>query len=994
MKGESTKRLTDLQTLRIDPAKNLSFNYKRKKYQALSGDTVATALYSNGIRIFSRSLKYYRPRGIYSLNGECDNCYMEIDGVPNVPAEITVLRDNMKIKPQTGWPSPEFDFMGFADNLDSFMPAGFYYRRFHKPYKLWPFFLKQIRKAAGSGSVEHDFQMQGNYDEQYINADVCVIGGGPAGIMAAIAAEEQGLRTVLLEARPWVGGFTDHRPMEYKPGLPLFMRAWELETKLENTPGIRVFCNTFMTGFYSNNLITAFQKGGESDSFNERYLEIRAQSVVVATGCIERPLLFDNNDRPGIMQVSCAHRLARAYGLVPGKHAVFSIGHNLGLEAALDLSDLGMEIHAVADSRPDGQDPELVEGLIERRITFLKGWTTAKAYGRKMLNKVKLCSTDGIKQRNFECDILVASAGLTPYSGPLFMARAKMEFDSHTGFFLPKQLPDKVHAAGRLLGFHDTVSVETSGYLAGLAAAEDCGATVGSLLKETQDKLRELPGPARGSKLVQAPFSGSTGSKRFICFDEDATVKNVNQACEMGFDSVELAKRFAAVGTGPCQGGISGHNLPLVISQFHEDSVFTEPPSTIRSPLVPAYLATYAGAGHDIFKRTPVYDLQENVGAVFRRVGEWKRARYFSDDFTSREEIENVRNYVGIMDVSTLGKFRIFGPDALKALQRIYVGDMSKISGSKIKYSAMCNEDGCLIDDGVILKEEENNYYITTSSARAGSTVEWFRYHTRYEKWNFHMVNLTDAFGAINLAGPNARKVLQRLTNTDLSNTPFPFMDYRRFVLDKKDFENYEMFKSKGLPKIPVHVMRLGFVGELSYEIHVPASFMQAAWNLLMEAGRDFNIRPFGLEAQNALRLEKGHVIIGQESELRTTLHDLGMGALWSRKKETSETVGGTSLSFTKHQVGRLKLIGFIMENSEETPADGSLIVDDTIRGHVCTARYSYTLKQSIGMALVESQLIREGNRLEIFEPGAGEKRLFATVAPMPFYDPEGKRLK
>lgn len=984
------KRLTDLQTLRIDPSKTLSFNYKRKKYQGISGDTVATALYSNGIRIFSRSLKYRRPRGLYSLNGECGNCFMDIDGMPNIPAETTLLRDGMKIKPQTGWFGPEFDLMGFMNKMDSFMPAGFYYRRFHKPYRLWPFFLKRIRKAAGSGGIDPDFRIKGNYDEQYINADVCVIGGGPAGIMAALASAGQGLRVVLTEARPWVGGFIDHRPGEYLPDMPLFMRAWELETKLEDASDVRVFCNTFMTGFYSNNLITAFQKGTETDSFSERYIEIRAQSIVVATGCTERPLLFDNNDRPGIMQISCAHRLARAYGLVPGERAVFSIGHNLGLEAALDLSDLGLTVLAVADSRPDGQEPELIQGLADRKIPFLRGWVATRAYGGKLLNKVTLSTTDGIKQRDYECDLLVASAGLTPCSGPLFLAGAKMEFDSHTGFFLPKQLPDKVHAAGRLLGFHDGVSVETSGWLAGLAAAKDCGAPADSLLKETQDKLRELPGPVRGSKLAQPPTADSAGSKRFICFDEDATVKNVNQACEMGFDTVELAKRFAAVGTGPCQGGIPGHNLPLIISQYHEDSD-PELPSTVRPPLFPTFLATYAGTSHDMFKQTPVYEVQEKAGAIFRRVGVWKRARYFSDDLTCQQEVENVRNNVGLTDVSTLGKFRIFGPDALKALQRVYVGDMSGISGYKIKYSAMCNEDGCLIDDGVILKEGENNYYITTSTARAGATVEWFRYHTRYDQWNFHMVNLTDAFGAINLAGPKSRDVLQKLTNADLSNLSFQFMDYRRFTLERQDLG---MFKTGEVPKIPVHVMRLGFVGELSYEIHVPASFMQSAWDMLMEAGRDFGIRPFGLEAQNVLRLEKGHVIIGQESEIRTTLHDLGMGYLWARKKQGTKNIGDPSLSFTKHQVGRLKLIGFKMENPDETPGDGSLIVDNTIRGHVCTARHSHTLKESIGMGLVESQLAREGNRLEIFEPGAGDKRLYATVVKMPFYDSEGKRLR
>jgi sarcosine oxidase subunit alpha len=304
---------------------------------------------------------------------------------------------------------------------------------------------------------------------------------------------------------------------------------------------------------------------------------------------------------------------------------------------------------------------------------------------------------------------------------------------------------------------------------------------------------------------------------------------------------------------------------------------------------------------------------------------------------------------------------------------------MTKVPEGKVKYSAMCNDDGNLIDDGVIAKVAHNDYYFTASTARAGATVEWFRYHTRYDGWKFHIVNLTDAFGAINLAGPNARQVLQKLTDADISNETFPFMGYRVLTIAET---------------IPVRVMRLGFVGELSFEIHMPASLTQTAWDLLMDAGKEFGIRAFGLEAQSALRMEKGHVIIGQESEIRTTLHDLGLGFLWFREKPEAKTVGAVALKQTEHQEGRLKLIGIRMEDASRCPEDGSLIVDNEIRGFVCTARKSVTLKQSVGLALVESQLAKQGTRLEIFSDGSGDARLYATVAPTPFYDPEGKRLR
>lgn len=969
------KRLPQTPTQRIDRTREIPFSYRGSTCRGMAGDTVASALYANDIRIFSRSIKYHRPRGLYSLDGLCSNCLMEIDGVPNVRAEAAILREGMAVEPQNVLGSPEKDALGFLNWLDWAMPAGFYYRWFHRPYRYWPFFQNRIRKMAGIGKLNPEWK-GGRYDELYLNAELCVLGGGPAGISAALAAADEGIRVILLETRPWLGGFYDWRSAGYETGEPLHERGASLAGKLREAPNVRVFTQAAAVGFYSDNLITAVQTGGESDSFDERYLEIRAGSVVVATGCVERPLIFNHNERPGVMQASCAHRLAKTYGLLPGERAVFSVGDDLGLEAAVELSGLGMEILCVADCRPDGQDPEAVETLLRRGIPFVPGWTASKAHGGKTVEGITLASVDGVRSKKFDCDLLAASAGLTPSAGPLFLARAKMAYDTHTGFFLPHWLPPGVHAAGRILGYTHPASIEASGTVAGLSAAAGCGAAVGNRLSEASEKLGALPGPARGSKTVMAP---GKGRKRFICFDEDVTVKNIDQACKLGFDAVELVKRFTAAGTGPGQGGIPGHNLPLVLSQYHCESPGSQRPTTVRPPLTPTLLATYAGHTHDIFKRTPLHASQEKAGGIFRRAGVWKRARYFSKDFSCRAEIENIRGNVGMIDVSTLGKFRIFGPDALKALQRVYVGDMAAMKEGKVKYSAMCNEDANLIDDGVVVKLGENDYYFTASTGRTGGTAGWLRYHTRYDGWDFNIVNISDAFGAINLAGPRSREVLGKLTDADLSNKAFPFMGFRQMMLNGT---------------LPARVMRLGFVGELSYEIHVPSSATQAVWDWLMEAGAEFGIRPFGLEAQNVLRLEKGHVIIGTESEIRTTLHDLGMGFLWHRGKPEAKTVGAAALHFTEHQDGRMKLVGFKMDSPDQTPRDGSLVVDDEIRGHVCTVRFSHTLNESVGLALVESQLAKEGGPLRIFQDGGGDERLHATVVPTPFYDPEGKRLR
>lgn len=968
-------RLNQLPTLRIDPSKKLSLKHRGKTFSGVAGDTVATALFANGVRVFARSLKYHRPRGLYSLDGECSNTCMEVDGIPNVRTENTPLKDGMVVKEQNVKGSADRDWLAFIDKLDWMMPAGFYYKTMHKPAAMWPVAMKQIRKAAGLGVISADYQMKGRYDEMYINAEVTVIGGGAAGMTAALAAADSGLRVVLLEARPHLGGCFDYRTGRTGDGTPLYERARELAGKVEQTDNIRVFKHTSMVGAYNNNLVTAFQVGEADAAFTERYIEIRAGSVVVATGCIERPLIFDHNERPGVMQVGCAHRLARTYGLLPGGEAVFSVGHDLGLEAAVDLCDLGLKINCVADIREDGQNPELILALAERKIPVLRGWVASEAHGAQQVEKVTLATVEGTVKRLLPCDLLVASAGLTPLTGPFILSGAKMGYDSHTGYFLPTELPEKMFPAGRVTGLNTPAAIEASGRLAGLRAAAAAGANMAKTLAEAEKAVAALPGPERGCKLVTAPVKGR---KSFICFDEDTTIKNIKQAIDMGFDVPELIKRFTSAGTGPGQGGIPGHNLPLFVAKYTASSD-TPVPTTVRPPLVPTFIATYAGYNHHMFKHTPLHDSQIAAGGIFRNIGVWQRARYFSRDFDCKQEILNVRNNVGILDGSTLGKFRIHGPDALKALQRVYVSDMRKVKEGRIKYSAMCNDDGCVIDDGVVVKLGDNDYYFTTSSARAGQTAEWIRYHTRFDGWDFALVNLTDAMGVINLSGPNARKVLAKVVDSDLSNEAFPFSGYRELFIKDTIF---------------ARAMRPGFVGELSYELHVPSSYTQTVWDMLKEAGAEFDIQNFGVEAQNVLRMEKGHVILGSESEQRTNLIDLGLGFLWDRKKAAAKTVGAVALRQAEKDAGRLKLVGIRMEDDSRPARDGALIVDDKVRGYVATMRKSVTTGQAVGMALVESQLADTGARLDIFEDECNGVRLHAKVVSMPFYDPEGKRMK
>ena len=893
-------------------------------------------------------------------------------------AETTPLKSGMAVTAQNYSGSVEKDRFGFIDKLDGYMSAGFYYKRGHKPYSMWPFVSRQIRKMAGTGVVDVNYQPDsGEFHELYPNAEVCVLGGGPAGLSAAIAAAEQGLRVILFDARPWLGGFYGWRVKENASGTPLYQRAAELAAKAEALPNLRIFGHSFVTNLHGDNLVTAFQVGGEDDQFIQRYIQVRPNSVVVATGCGERPLIFENNERPGVMQAACAWRLARTYGILAGTSAVFSVADDLGLEAADDLASQGMRVLAVADARIEGADAGLVDSLRGRGVEYLPGWAASEAQGKPLVTGAVLGAISGSGSKTLACDLLVASAGLSPVSGPLSTVGAKFGYDPHSGFFRPNQLPPRVHAAGRLLGYTDAEAIEASGVLAGMKAAADCGKE--APVSQAQEKLDAQSGIAKGSGLVHGPNIGE-GRKSFVCFDEDGTFKTARQSVVQGFDVPELAKRFGGFGLGPGQGGIPGHNLPLVMAELRGEKPDAGlMPTTVRSPLVPTLMATLAGPGHDIFKRTPMQAEQEKLGAVLRRVGVWKRARYFSSDETCAEEIKAVRAGVGLIDVSTLGKFRLHGPDAEKVLQRVYISDMSKTPVGKMKYSAMLNDDGMLIDDGVVTKLGDNDYYFTTSTGRAGATIEWMRYQARFEGWDFHLVNLTDGLAAVNLAGPLARKVLAKITGDDVSNEAFPFMGYRELDI-------------KG--ELKARAMRVGFVGELSYELHYPASFGAAVWNWLMEAGGEFGIKPFGLEAQFCCRLEKGHVIIGQESEQRTNLLDLGMGFLWAKNDTASKKVGAPALKFTKGQAGRFRLVGFVMP-PEQKPGDGSIVYEgDKIQGFVCSCRRSFTLGQTIGMAIVKEHLAKEGGELQIYQNDSNQPLYFkATVKKPPFYDPEGEKL-
>ncbi|MDE2875798.1 MAG: 2Fe-2S iron-sulfur cluster-binding protein [Gemmatimonadota bacterium] len=995
-------RLPPGPTCRVDFSRPLAFTFLGRPMTGFAGDTVASALYAAGVRVFSRSLKYHRPRGLYSMDGESSNTFMAIDGVPNECAETTALRAGMSVAAQNVRGDPRTDRFAFIDRFDRLMPAGFYYRLFHRPYRLWPLFQNGLRRMAGTGVLDprRNYHRDGVRAERHLNAEVAVVGGGAAGMSAALAAAESGLRVCLFERRPWLGGHLAWRVRDFE-GEPLHHRAGALAARVRATGNVRVFTSSPVTGVWGDNLVTGFTIGARDDPFRECHWECRAGTVVVASGCMDRPLVFNHNDRPGVMQAGTAWRLARMYAVRPGGAAVFSVGDDMSLEAAVDLADLGVEVRGVADAREAGrQDPGLVASLAERDIPVLSGWAASRAMGRRRVKACELRPLRGGGSRRFRCDLLVANGGMQPRIGVLATVKAKLAYCADTHSYQPEELPEGVFVAGSMTGLRDPRSIEASGRLAGHRAAVSCRGGAATTAVDAASAVRRdagsaadgLPGPVSGCDIRHGPALGR-GAKAFVDLDEDGTYKNVVESAAQGFDVPELAKRFGGFGLGPGQYRVTGQNLAMIMADLRGDPVETATPTTVRPPLVPPSLATLAGPGHDVHKRTPLHGELAGWGAVFRRAGEWERARYFSEDHSCRDEILNVRRNVGILDSSPLGKFRIHGPDALKALQRVYVSDMREARPGRCKYSAMCNDMGQLVDDGLVVGEGDHDYYFTTSSGRAGSTVEWFRYHTRHDGWDYNLVNLTDVLGSVNVAGPNARRVLERVTTDDVSNEAFPYLGCRHITVGDG---------------VGARCLRLGFVGELSFELHVPSSYCRYVWALLVEAGADFGIQPFGLEAQYCLRAEKGHVIIGAESEARVTLTDIGMGWLWDREDTVSKKVGAPALRACENQPGRMKLVGFRVDERSGSLRDGAVVVgraergvggmagDGEIAGYVCTTRRSDVLGWQYGMALVHEGVAVHGGRLLIRQeelPGRPES-CTATVVPPPFYDPEGTKLR
>ena len=950
----------------IDRARSIDFTFEGRAYRGHAGDTISSALLACGVRTLGRSFKYHRARGVMSFANHDVNAMVQWGEKLNLRADVELLREGMDLRAVNTRGGLAADRARIVQCFARFLPVGFYYKAFHAR-KWFPLWERMFRSMAGLGTVSFDAPRI-RTPKRYGFCDVLVLGGGPAGIAAALSAASAGASTMLVDENPRLGGSglfnLGADPTDQALAMALVQRV-------AGTGHLTTLTSTAAAGAYADRWIALVD--------DARMWKVRARSVIVATGAYEQPAVFRNNDLPGVMLASAAQRLIYRHAVKPFARVVVLTANCDGYRAALDFARQGIAVAAVVDLRPDGVAAVWQARLAAAGIRSLPGSCIVEARGRGQVSAVSVASFDGAgavagsRAEQIDCDGVAMSVGWMPAVNLLCQAGAELRYAEPIEQFVPAVCPPGYFAAGRVNGVHDLRERIADGERAAANALAYLGRT-----PALPPRSVSLPAtsPTHPFPVVAHPKGAN-----FVDFDEDLVLADMHNAAQEGFDSVELLKRYSTVGMGPSQGKHSNMNAIRILARIRGETVAAIGTTTARPFVHPVSMAKLAGRSFHPRRQTALHERHQGLDAKFVLAGDWLRPEYYrrgdaSREQCIREEAAAARNRVALIDVGTLGKIEITGPDAAEFIERVYTGRFSNLRTGMTRYGLMLDEAGVVIDDGIIARIDAERFYVTTTTS-AAATV-----YRELVRWNLlwrlrcGIVNVTGHRGAINLAGPQSRRVLAQLTAADLHEAAFPYLGVREIEV----------------AGIEVRAMRVGFVGELGYELHLPVDRATALWDALMGAGEALGIRAFGVEAQRLLRLEKGHIIVGQDTDGLTTPDEAACE--WAVRMDKKFFVGQRSLKIIRSKGLRQRLTPFELLPGPDVAkvADCHLVIEDgAIAGRVTSIAWSDTLAKHVGLAMLDPQRMQAGRfRIRVTDGALVD----AKVVTAPFYDPGGERQK
>ncbi|MBV8753903.1 MAG: sarcosine oxidase subunit alpha family protein [Hyphomicrobiales bacterium] len=958
----------------IDRTRTLAFTFDGRSYTGHPGDTLASALLANGVRIVGRSFKYHRPRGVFTAGPEEPNALVRVgEGAraePNTRATMVELYDGLVAQSQNCWPSLGLDIWALNNLLAPLFPAGFYYKTFMAPARAWPAYERIIRRAAGIGAhVPH--ADPDRYERRFAHCDVLVVGGGAAGIMAATAAARAGADVMLIDERDTLGGHLRGERGGAEILLP-YLR------ELAADKNVRLLPRTTAFGVYDHGTVALAERvtdhlgAAATPSLpRQRLWMVRAREIVIAAGAIERPLVFAGNDRPTVMLASAVRTYINRFAVLPGRRAVVFTNNSDAACTARDLTAAGVEVAAVVDARA--------------------GQAVVATTGRS-LRAVAISSIDDAGRpidasRWIDCDLLAVSGGLTPSVHLHSHTGGKLTWEETIAAFVPGTGAANIRVCGAARGVFPLADSLSDGVRAGGVAAQALGLKPPAL--DLPACAPEEPWSIR--PLWEVKSARNMRGKRFVDLQDDVTADDLELAVRENYRSIEHVKRYTTLGMGTDQGKTANLNGLAIVAQRRAETIATVGTTTFRSPYTPVALGALAGPEtgkyFEPIRRTPLHDWHAAQGATFVEAGQWLRPRAYprpGESFNAawRREVLSVRGTAGICDVSTLGKIDVQGPDATAFLERVYCNGFARLPVGHGRYGLMLREDGIVLDDGTVTRIGERQYFLTTTTSNAGRALAHLEYLLQavWPELKVRVASVTDQYGQIALAGPRSRDVLGKVADIAVDSAALSFLGSAVTTI----------------AGARVRLLRVSYSGELAYEIAIPAGHTVAVWEALLVAGQEFGLAPYGAEAMAAMRIEKGHAA-GAEINGQTTPADLGLARLVSTKKYF---VGRRLLERpAMADAARPTLIGLTpVDGVTPIPAGAQLIADARAKppvkmlGHVTSATFSPTLGRPIALALLTGGMARIDETLVAASPLDGVSVAARVVHPV-FYDPAGERL-